>query len=169
MSKPKVCPKCQREYEQEHVFCSICGVSLISNSSYLSEQESLKCQETIQTPKKEYSAFQYESAEKEFTEKTDYMIERFKIFESEYGVRKKINEFYEFRADIRMKLRNKYDLEAIKEECDIRIKDFILSYTNIAFDRYFCCNYLYSLLSKDTEDCWRLQKEIEKEKMSIIF
>lgn len=54
-SKPKICPKCQKTYDEGNSFCSLCGSPLVDNPEYLKEAEEIRLnREAKDTADKEY-------------------------------------------------------------------------------------------------------------------
>ena len=115
-SKPKICPDCNREYEQEHRFCSLCGRSLVDNPSYLNEiAESNQQQAPI---KKVYSTAQYESAKKEVTEKVNLLISKYSLYKDEYLIPSTIGQIEDTYQHVMTLFSQQVDLDEIILYCD---------------------------------------------------
>lgn len=80
----------------------------------------------------------------EIYEICDLLIDKFKCFESEYGVRKIIQEFYLFRSEYVGKLRSyNGDIESIKKEFNEKLKEYIGVFNRRFGDEYEVEEYFY--------------------------
>lgn len=150
MSKPKVCPKCQKEYDIEHLYCSFCGTHLVDNPIYLKEQEELvkeqkELERQKELSKRTYSASDYASAKKELVEKVNLLISKYRRFEDEYGVKRIIYEIERNCEYIKKLLDNKENLYEIKQECEYRLK----CYYDIFLSRFRDFYFMYDLFCFD--------------------
>ncbi len=147
-----MCPKCQKEYDIDHLYCSFCGTPLVDNPIYLKEQEELKRQKLKEQEELErqkelyertYSASDYYSAKKELVEKVNLLISKYRRFEGEYGVKRIIDEVERECEYIKKLLDNKENLYKIKQECEHRLEHYYHLFENkfynfYLWDHFFC-------------------------------